>query len=73
MNSKANRESQELDKSQMDDLRKFLSSRTPQQLAKDLKQTVEDAEADKGPYISGGTPANVTKTFIAIQNELDKS
>ena len=66
-------ESPELDASQMLDLKEFLSKQTPEQLKKHLHQTITDAETDQGPYSSGGTPANVTRAHIAIQDALEQS
>ena len=43
-------EDPELDKVQMQDLREFLSTRSPSQLKKDLEQTTQHAESDPGPY-----------------------
>jgi hypothetical protein len=66
-------ESPELDALQMRDLEDFLSHRPPTQLKKDLHQLTEDSQSDRGPYASGGTPANVSKTYILIQEALEQS
>ncbi|MDD3531940.1 MAG: hypothetical protein PHR64_03025 [Candidatus Shapirobacteria bacterium] len=57
----------------MADLQKFLTGRPREQLEKDLQQLINDSQTDKGPYHSGGTPANVSRTYIIIQETLEQS
>ena len=66
-------ESPELDASQMADLQKFLSERSREELEQDLRQLTEDSQSDRGPYASGGAPANASKSYILIQEALKKS
>jgi hypothetical protein len=66
-------ESPNLDTLQMADLQKFLTGRPREQLEEDLQQLVNDSQADKGPYSGGGVPANVSRTYIIIQEALEQS
>jgi len=64
-------ESPELDQSQMADLRKYISEMSADELERALEQTRADSEKDSGNYVSGGTPANVTRTYIALSDALE--
>jgi hypothetical protein len=66
-------ESPELDASQMTNLQRFLSGRSREELQQDLQQLTKDSQSDRGPYTSGGTPVNVSKSYILIQEALKQS
>jgi len=66
-------ESPDLDDAQMKGLRDFISGMDEAQLKTALQQLVNESQSDPGlQYSQGGTPANVTRTYIAIQDALEQ-
>lgn len=65
-------ENPKLDDSQMADLQNFLAQQPKETLENFLQQLIQDSEADRGPYPAGGTPANVSKAYLAIKEALEK-